>query len=242
MAKGNSRPREKFTQPKEDLMDGAYYPTAIKGTTPADFTVQPGEKYRPGEKQAPVGKVKIKLDGFAGALGVTLPPRSVWSEGYWEAFDATTATDEEWRTWVVSGEGTPGNWESRLYIVPAEIAKEQEPSHPADWPKVLREGKSKPAGTGLTSFKPQPKASSQLPRGVVAICPGCGHYFDIDDLVDHAKGDICPSKQGELVAFIMPCECHPKDLQTTAKIMPGFPYKPKVAKPTTTKKTKEKTT
>jgi hypothetical protein len=239
------KPRETSRSPEEKAkelekrMDGAFFTTSEK--TPIAFMPDKVTGLRPGETRQPTMEIKHKLDTSTGISGITLPPRSIWKQGKYLSDllpKGQEHTDEEWRTWVVPGEGTPGNFKHRLYLLPKGIAKNPEPDHPADWSEWYKKGQgNKPVSQGSSygysgsygggTWKQQPKqqASSGLPKGTVIRCTGCGHFFDMDDLKIHGQSGVCPSEQGDMVLFVMPCECHPDDPIGTATLMDGFPVK-----------------
>jgi hypothetical protein len=209
----NSFERTKKEMKKE--MDGAVFITDL-GKTPADFLNGPDGK-RPGEGREPSGTIRIDLTH--GITGRTIPPRSIWKKGEWKV----TTEGKDWNIWVVSGEGTPGNYETREYEVPNELAKSLKPKHPAEWSKSLK-GTSSHSSGSYWGNKPSSSSSysAGLPFGLRIRCPNCGHFFKTNDLGDHAKNDACPAVQQKPVMWVMPCECH-DDILETAEIMPGFP-------------------
>lgn len=196
-------------------MDGAAY-TGYAGKTPEDFMADPDTGRRPSEIRKPWGSSRTDLT-YGDVLSVTLPPRSVWKLG---KYRTSSYAASEWDVWIVPGEGTPGNYEQREYILPSEIAEQALPPHPADWPKKLKAELRKKLNSPVASAKP----SESLPWGLRIRCVGCGHFFKMNDLSDHAK-QACPSVQmNELgyVLYALECECC-DTLQDTATIIDGFP-------------------
>jgi hypothetical protein len=197
-------------------MDGAQY--WKPGAKPADYMAA-ADGLRPNEKTKPAGEMVTMLDH--GTAFAPLPPRSIWIEGEWLA-DASAATDEDYRTWVVSGEGTPGNFKTRKYIVPEQVAADVNPKHPADWSLALKKSPTTQMQTTKTTVSKAPS----LPVGIRFRCPGCGHWYREIDLAGHAK--VCPGKEEGESDWAISCECC-ISLDDTAKAKQGFPRpKPKV--------------
>lgn len=209
----------------EELMDGARFPVSYAGKNvddkfPRDFITDPATGRRPGETKEPWGMTLTNLRN--GIKDFTLPPRSIWNEGKWK----TERVDE--RVWVVSGEGTPGNYKDRHYELPDDALVFDVPDHPSDWPIELRMPPTKTTGygvpTGSSSYVKRDTGPS-LPAGLRVRCMGCGHFFRMDDLGTHAK-NACPATQGDGPAlWVIKCECH-TDLLQTATVLDGFPFKP----------------
>lgn len=202
-------------------MDGAQFwsGSMYENKTPADYFSDPETGLRPGENQRPHGVMQTSLE--SGVEGRVIPPRFIWKGGRWKEVKG-----QDFYIWVVDGEGTPGNYRQREYILPPEMASDSPPRHPADWPKSLREKKEDWKTT----------ASSGLPIGLRVRCVACGHFYHIDDLPGHAKS-ACPATQLQemgYVGFVIGCDCHKDDLQATATVLPGFPVQ--VAQSTTNEK------
>jgi hypothetical protein len=177
---------------------------------------------------------------------VTIPPRSVWSEGYYltasPVADGKTEyeADRDFRTWVVPGEGTPGNFKERRYVLPEEIATSPDPKHPADWPKDIfktspytggwrgsKDGTVTQTKTKTQAKKTPVKSAPPLPVGIRFRCPYCGHWYKEMDLAGHSK--VCPGTQEGEGDWAIACECC-ESLDDTAKCKKGFPRpKPKAA-------------
>ena len=107
---------------------------------PEDFIADPKTGLRPGERQKPSGVTKTFIDkGFTE--WTAFPPVEVWDRGVWfvmlteeqQKALGTTVGANAWETWVVNGEGSPGNFLMRLYVVNDIIAAEVEPLHPMLW-------------------------------------------------------------------------------------------------------------
>ena len=152
-----------------------------------------------------------------------IPPRFIWKEGHFRG-----NSDRDFRIWVTSGEATPGNYEERHYELPTSIAAQSEPDHPEDWPKSLKDGASSSSSSSW-GWGGGSKRDS-LPWGLRIRCPGCGHFFKENDLKDHVNS-ACPAKQGDMVMWIIECECHPGDLLAATKILEGFPYQSSAVNP-----------
>lgn len=222
-------------KPSADPLDGAQYWN--RSAKPADYMTDKTTGLRKGEKEKPHGRSMTTLEH--GIKHVTLPPRSVWVLGSylleWAQYDVNSNDndqDRDLRTWVTSGEGTPGNFEERHYVVPDEISGAAIPEHPADWKASVF--KKSPFGyptdgtvTTKGGKKPAAKAAPPLPVGIRFRDPNCGHWFREGDLAGHSK--VCPGTQGGESDWAIACECC-ESLDDTAKCKPGFPRpKPPVA-------------
>jgi len=209
---------------KKDLLDGANY--WKEGAVPADYMADKETGLRSGEKEKPKGFMTTNLDLSSNSMKhMPLPPRSIWKTGKWkmDKWDPAKVGDEDYRTWIVSGEGTPGNFIERRYIVPEEAAYDQACRHPADWPKSFfpkAAGKTKTGYYGTQSQTTAKATAPALPFGIRFRCPGCGHWYKEDGLAGHAK--VCP-KDGEQ-DWAIACECC-HSLDDTAKAKAGFPRK-----------------
>lgn len=215
-------------------MDGAVFPSAIdKNKTPADFMSDEVTGIRPGQTKEPYGTVKADLSN--GIEGKTIPPRSVWVTGDWK-----DVKGDDYTVWVVSGEGTPGNYLTREYDLPMSLCHDTVPKHPSAWTDYMRKhrplaskggGKPWQSGTsyGSDSSKSSVSSAPSLPFGLRIRCPGCGHFFKMDDLPTHAK-NACPANpdtptMGGFSMWVIKCECH-ESLQEAATVLKGFPVKP----------------
>lgn len=217
-----------MAKPKErDLMDSAQF-YGQTGKTPADYMTDPDTGLRPGEDKKPHGTITVDL--AMGISGRTIPPESVWDKGEWDSL-TNEKGNASFYTWIVDGEGTPGNYEKRMYLCPEEVATEMQPRHPSKWTKKLREQGGKAPwkslwDTGKGSSKSSGSSSSGLPWGLRIRCPGCGHFFKNSDLADHAQAGACAAVQAKPAMWVIECECHRGDLQAAATVLEGFPVKP----------------
>lgn len=206
---------------RDDPMDGAHF-VGQGNRTPADFMTQEDGK-RPNETKEPWGEVHIDLTN--GVEGRTIVSKTAWNDGEWQTA-ALNAVG--WDEWVVTGEGSPGNYLRRIYKIPKEEAEKPRPRHPSQWPKTMREGKKYSGSTWSDSkYKGTAPSSvgSGLPWELRIRCVGCGHFFKTGDLADHAKY-ACAATQEPPVLWVMPCSCHPNDLQVAASVLEGFPTTP----------------
>lgn len=233
--------KKKAAAPPDPLDGGSFGAGGLQpGKTWLDYTDDPERPgYRLGVSTQQIsGKTTIDLTRGIRDSHV-IPPKGIWERGQWKNKNPSADDGNEW---VVSGQGTPGNWEFRIYQVPPHMSFEAEPPHPSKWKKADREVRPyetssawlpKPAQSQYQSSQPwksapQPKkittASSGLPNSVRMLCIGCGHYFKVDDLVDHAKTGVCPSQQGEIVNIVQPCACC-LSIFESATVREGFPKK-----------------
>jgi hypothetical protein len=197
---------------KKDEMDGAQFLYGGDGKTPADYMDDPVTGLRGKASGPPAHTVAVSLKDGVG--DVTLPPRSIWQQGKYKS--DSDQSSPGYSTWVVSGEGTPGNYATREYKLPADIAVQPLPKHPADWTKAQKEKSwGKNSGT-----KKSETTSSLLPFGIRFRDPNCGHWFRESDLAGHAK--VCPGFEGGESDWAIECECC-TSLDDTAKCKPGFP-------------------
>lgn len=216
------------------MMVGFVFPhEASDRTTPYDFVADPKTGIRPGVigQQKPSGYSKVNLqDGIGQA---NLPPLAIWEDGMWvseitgveeeqkfKTLLSTLPMSEQFDSWLVSGEGTPGNFAYRVYLVPKQISATVDPKHPLLWPENLKRPKMQsiyttpprsalPGGTGGWAHgghagyesptpvpkKPVAKAAPALPAGLRIRCPGCGHWWKESGLAAHVN-NCCPGKQG----------------------------------------------
>jgi len=186
-------------KPKGEDLDGAQY--FSRDHRPFQF-MSGTDGLRPNETREPHGTMYVDLS--KGTSGRVIPPRFIWKEGHFRG-----NSDRDFRIWVTSGEATPGNYEERHYELPTSIAAQSEPDHPEDWPKSLKDGASSSSSSSW-GWGGGSKRDS-LPWGLRIRCPGCGHFFKENDLKDHVNS-ACPAKQGDMVMWIIECECHPGDL------------------------------
>ena len=199
------------------------------GAQPKDFFTNKQTGLRPNEQKPPEGV--MVLDLTTNNQQCNLPTVTIWEAGEW----LVSMDDDEQElikkdaylngksamflhnVYVVSGEGTPGNYKWRAYRLPEEQAGYLEPKHPMDWPK-------KPGGLfpiGGTKTTTTTQSTHKLPYGIRFVCPGCGHWYDEMDLASHVN-NCCPGSEGEDVTWALKCECC-SSLDDTVKIKPGFP-------------------
>jgi hypothetical protein len=217
-------PRRKKALQEPDVMDGAIFPWSThEGKTPADYMT--GESgYRPDTpNMKPSGTIFTDLR--YGIKDKIIPPKKIWDNGDWKSL---ISTHNGWDVWVVSGEGSPGNYLFREYRLPHQLTSGMHPRHPSLWSKKMKEeGEGKPktttGGGSGTSWGSQ-DTGPKLPLGLRVRCTGCGHFFKVDDLPAHAK-NACPATQDPPIMWIIRCECHEGLLEAT-EILEGFPYKP----------------
>lgn len=148
---------------------------------------------------------------------------------------------ERYSTWVCSGEGQPGAWKYVAYTVPTSQAGAQVPKHPIMWPKELKEYTGhcpSITGSGFTSYQARPVVAPAappapqappMPIGLRARCPGCGHFFKLDDLKAHTQW-ACPGNRDNDGSFGIMCDdkCGCRTLHEAMVCKPGFPRKPSV--------------
>jgi len=225
-----------------------------KDKTPLDFISDPVTGIRPGSyaKKEPTGVSNVDLSEGIRNYHI-IPPFAVWEKGKWfdqlsldtQASLSIVKPEDERQTWVVAGEGTPGDFLIRTYKVPEKISEFQDAKHPANWTKLQKEkGDSKNLydpisgyggwGYGTQQTKPKPVSPPKpppLPSGITFRCVGCGHWFESDTrLASHAT-HCCPGSDnwGEDGAdWVIACKCC-LDYDQTAECKPGFPRKPKEA-------------
>lgn len=240
------REKPKELNPKDPMLSGyvpPQYGTQDKSMTPYDFLTNPetGKRKGVGYGGATIPNGCSVSDLSKGIPNyATLPSLAIWRLGEWledivmeDWPKATERMDvEEWHgIYMVSGEGTPGNYEYRLYHLPEAVQNQPRPKHPLMWPKKLKEYVSppytKPQQSDLwKDSKPAtpaaPKAPS-LPAGVRFRCTGCGHWFKETDLKGHSM--VCPTKQGGFNDWAIMCDpaCGCTTLHQVSQVMPGFP-------------------
>jgi hypothetical protein len=189
------------------------------------------------ETTKPIGTVRMDLTKGVGSY-VTLPPLATWDAGFWLSDDDADKDSrnetliepgvpktDRWNTWVVDGEGTPMNYEYRLYLLPQSLAQVTTPKHPDTWSAKEKETKWGNGG-GYSSYGgyslDTPK-SPGLPVGLRIRCQSCGHWYGEHDLKDHVTS-ACPGLQGGSTEWIIPCECClPSQMDMMAVCKKGFP-------------------
>lgn len=195
-----------------------------KEKTPMDCLTDPETGLRPDQKTPPAGLIGSWLT--TGIEHTTLPPLKIWNEGVWMTefvqehpdIQVNTRGDERFNTWVTSGEGTPGNYAWRSFVLPDDEARDLNPKHPKMWPKVKTSWGGKESTTTIpciTRFR----------------CQGCGHWFQNIDMKEHVEL-ACPGQQpSRTTEWVIPCDskcC--ESLDKMAECKPGFPV-PKPAVP-----------
>lgn len=201
--------------------------------TPKDFRTDPVTGLRPGESTPPKNHVSINMK-FGEMQYKILPSIEDWDKGtWWDKLNKETQKElhsipakDTWGCWVVSGEGTPGNYKYRCYILPTEVASDPYPDHPTMWPKKKEE--KTPQKTSEWGKKP---AENKLPFGMRIRCVGCGHWFKQDDIGGHVL-NTCPAVHGADADWAIMCECGGtcNSLDDVVKIKDGFPRPKKVEK------------
>lgn len=238
VAKAAKKTRDRF-------MLGYQFVNATNGQTPENYKTDPETGLRPNEHSNPSGHSFSSLKN--GLNYKTIPPLSVWDDGFWFDEWETKAPEEhrkepvkcpssfeERNLWVCSGEGTPSNFTWRLFEVPDTIAAVVKPNHPMLWSKELKLGVGNKSSdwqpwhtnskttTPPASNMPQPVKGS-MPIGVRIRCDGCGHWFEERKLVDHIE-TTCPGLHEDQPWGVMcasECGCVNLDQAMTCK--PGFP-------------------
>jgi hypothetical protein len=233
------------TKEKKDPLLVGYMFSYSKEKNPYDFMNNPETGLRPEMVSPPKSFAYTKLDN--GIEYATIPPLAIWKDGHWfndmddiDYGDTYAAMrprkDEQYDVWVTSGEGTPGNLEWRMYLLPMEMSRanllaNHMPKHPMMWPKKIKEKRtaaySKPTTKGSGSSWDDWKGSSStkkkddigLPMGTRIRCIKCGHWFRQDDLPGHVH--CCPSVN-EFSDWAIKCECC-FSMDDTAKVKEGYP-------------------
>lgn len=249
------KPPEKKEPPDQMLV--GYQFQYDKEKTPYDFLDDPErEGFRLGETvRKASGAVKTLLDN--GIEHATLPPLAIWKLGMWYdelPFEAKQLIQyvnktEERLAYVTPGEGTPGNYLLRVYVLPKALEQEKNPKHPMMWAKGLKEHKpwtmKKNSGWldddrdynhGYGFHQPtptkaaaKPAAAPALPAGIRFRCPGCGHWWKESTLAQHSNF-CCPGREADEGDWAIMCECC-ATLDQVSTVKPGFPRKPKITEP-----------
>jgi hypothetical protein len=244
-------------QPADEMLVGFFFPyNSMAGKekdTPYTFLSDKETGLRPGEKQKPQGFVKVDLT--RGIHGVTLPPLAVWKLGRWkdELSDVVKgklggAQLDGFTSWIVSGEGTPSNYEFRVYTLPDDVAATELPKHPMMWTPKQKQGQTLKAASsshrggygsgyqapasgygGSAVSKPTQTPAATLPVGIRFRCPGCGHWWKESNLAPHTTS-CCPGLNGGDSDWAIQCECC-ETLDEVSTCKPGFPRAPKVKEP-----------
>lgn len=223
------------TAKKPDPMLVGYHFMYDNEKNPYDYITNPETGLRPGTNVKPTA-VTVHYLNEDGVEGSTIPPLAIWKQGEWlsdmapDVLPKTGVYPKEdcvFDTWVTSGEGTPGNMQYRMYVLPHEISRTnlqqgQIPKHPQMWPRKLKERpKWTGYGSGWSSYGGTSKKSSpdKLPYGIRIRCTKCGHWFQSDDLVTHVQ--CCP-QVNEFTDWAIKCECC-TSMDLTATVKEGFP-------------------
>lgn len=234
-------------------MKGYQFGTQYAGKTPLDF-MDKEDGTRPGANQGygwptrdakPSGCAVVDLTGGLKQWHV-IPPVAIWKRGKW--FDTldkkvqdTIRVDawDERETWVVSGQGTPGNYILRAYTVPVKVAEYQECAHPSHWSRKQKEegdGKGLVVSTPAKSTPVSPPKPPPLPANIHFRCPGCGHWFGSETRYAGHSTHCCPGSANWDAEYgsdwVLECECC-DTFHETAVCLPGFP-RPKKEKQTET--------
>lgn len=209
----------------------------------------PDTGLRPDERNKPSGSAVVDMaNGIRDWM--IIPSVATWERGKWyleldqklrDSLHMVKA-EVEWETWVVSGEGTPGNFLIRCYVVPNKVGQAQDPKHPSTWSKNLKEkGDNKPKELATpwrrpdengqymgfhqptpVPAKPTPPKPPPLPFGIRFRCRGCGHWWKESDLAPHST-HCCPGESGtEGSDWAILCECC-DTLDEVSQCKPGFP-------------------
>lgn len=225
------------------MLDLYFFPHDSK--TPYDHLADKETGIRPGWTAKPSGIIKHNLQ--KGTKGVVLPPLATWLAGKWfdelpidkqDDLRPRVLISESREAYLVTGEGTPGNCNIRVYILPIEIARDKEPDHPAIWPERLQNGtattfynsyaengwasRNQVTATPKPPVAAKPPAPPPLPHNIRIRCTGCGHWWKVDDLPKHAN-NCCPGKEETKTSdWAIICECC-DTLDEVAECKPGFP-------------------
>lgn len=224
---------------------------------PEDYFPDEETGLRPKEKVKAAGVTKTFIDKGIPTHTI-LPPIEVWERGTWfvlmnddqQKALANIVGSDSWESWIVNGEGTPGNFLARIYVVNSDAAADVECDHPLNWPEKHKKppgstttmGFSQPTGggysgggytgyggsptyaTGQSSTKPstpKPVSAPALPAGIRFRCE-CGHWFKEAGLAPH-RSHCCPAKEESREAdWAILCECC-LTLDQVAACKPGFP-------------------
>jgi hypothetical protein len=236
--------KKRLVTPEDPWLIGYQFANST-GHTPYDYIVdEEVGRRRKGKAQdgewlyemnKPIGTVRIDLTKGVGSY-VTLAPLATWDAGFWlsdDDADKDTRNEmliepgvpktDRWNTWVVDGEGTPMNYEYRLYLLPQKHAQSTTPMHPSKWSAKEKETQWDKGysynglGDSLTT------KSQGLPIGLRIRCQSCGHWYSESELKDHITS-ACPGTQGGSTEWIIPCDCClPTQMDLMAVCKKGFP-------------------
>lgn len=218
----NKKPkaRSRFDQPLTKYQ----FLTPHDKKKPEDFLDNPETGLRPQEAKKPFGIVSQDLR-YGDMKFKVLPAEEIWESGQWldqidkEEQDLFTQIRDKdvFSCWVVTGEGTPGNYLYRCYLVPDTVAATMGPDHPLTWDT------EKTASKTTTSWGK--KDEHKLPFGMRYQCVGCGHWFKQDDLAGHVM-NTCPGvHEGSNWAIMCECGSTCTSLDAVSVCKPGFPRK-----------------
>jgi len=236
------------------MLEGWQFGSTYKDKTPLDFIADTKTGIRPGAAQfggkKPNGVATIDISNGIEQYMV-IPPVAIWNMGKWydelskEAKQGLRVEkSDERQAYVVPGDGTPGNYMLRMYIVPKKIAEHAICDHPKYWTKFQREkgDNDKPAlyGASYTGWggyqsthvvkKPEPPKPPPLPQGMLIRCPGCGHFFDGETQLSGHANYCCPGSDNwgtiDGADWVVRCKCC-NTLAETALCLTGYPRKPK---------------
>lgn len=233
---------------KKDPMLVGYHFSYAQEKNPYDFITDPVTGCRPTQKSPPSGHILHNLR--FGISAATLPPLEIWKQGDWlngmdESLFASQFTNystsvneaDAFDTWVTPGEGTPGNYKWRMYVLPGTMSQhgldqQLRPKHPMLWTKELKAGNQTTFATGKGGTKTtygsggwasgwtgSAKPESKLPLGTRIRCTQCGHWFRVDDLQGHVQ--CCP-QVNQFSDWAIGCECC-ASMDDTATVKDGFP-------------------
>lgn len=233
-----------------------------KEKTPLDYLTDPKSGLRGNSMVKPRGWIAHDLT--VGCENMVLPPVGVWNKGMWlsdmskknsETFRAIIPEDKHFSAYLVAGEGTPGNYAVRIYLIPKGLQNEHSLTHPTLWSAFHQKGEgqniyenSQKLGWGGYTKAETPKTEAPktttakpLPVRLRIRCADCGHWWKMDDLGVHNE-HCCPGKEGsEFSDWAILCECC-DTLDEVSQVKPGFPRPKKEAKKTEAKPTVEKVT
>lgn len=260
-ASSKASPKESPSKPatkKHTSLDGKreseftlFHFPSHRDKIPEDFIADPETGLRPEEKTKPSGVTKTFLDKGFGDW-TAFPPVESWDKGVWfvqltkeqQLAVSSTVGTNGWESWIVNGEGTPGNFAMRIYVCPKAVAEDVEPDHPLLWPEKLRRpsgGYHSPsygysgysggsagwayqsnAQTSVVTSRPTTTQAPALPREIRFRCADCGHWFKQDQLAPH-KTNCCPGKEeSRETDWALLCECC-LTLDEVGRCKPGFP-------------------
>jgi len=230
------------TSKKKDLMLVGFSFPYDKDRNPYDFIDPVPPQTRARERSG-----SMLHDLTRGLSGVIIPPLLTWKEGDWwdDEIHGKKIPEHQWPVerdrydaFVVSGEGTPGDWVFRIYVLPEEVSRHDLednnlPKHPEMWPKALKDKLKGQTASSYSSYSSWSSGTtttkSSMPYGLRIVCVHCGHWFEADDISGHLQ--CCPTVQG-MSDWALKCECC-ASMDDTVKVKPGFPREPIIPKEAT---------